>query len=98
MATASSAISTWRAALSASEKTATVLIPMRRAVLMMRQAISPRLAIRIVLNMAPLREKRLAFLQRSFLWERRKRVNNRRRLGPGRTSAVGGQPQEQTST
>jgi hypothetical protein len=37
---------------------------------MMRQAISPRLAIRIVLNIAPLREKRPAFLQPSFLLER----------------------------
>jgi hypothetical protein len=37
-------------------------MPMRRAVLMTRQAISPRLAIRIVLNIAPLREKRPAFL------------------------------------
>ena len=35
---------------SASEHTATVLMPMRLAVLMMRQAISPRLAIRIFLN------------------------------------------------
>jgi hypothetical protein len=49
---------------------------MRRAVLMTRQAISPRLAIRIVLNIAPLREKPPAFLQGSFLLERRKRVNN----------------------
>jgi hypothetical protein len=42
--TASSAIATWRAPRSASEKTATVLMPSRRAVLMTRQAISPRLA------------------------------------------------------
>src|SRR5690242_19410482 len=35
---------------SASEYTATVESPMRRAVRMMRQAISPRLAIRIFLN------------------------------------------------
>src|SRR5262245_51043864 len=53
MGTASSAISTWRASRSASEKTATVAIPKRRAVLMTRQAISPRLAIRIRLNMPP---------------------------------------------
>src|ERR1700691_5861059 len=52
---------------------------MRRAVLMTRQAISPRLAIRIVLNIAPLREKPPAFPQGSFLLERRKRVNNPRR-------------------
>src|SRR4051794_2906957 len=53
MWTASSAISTCKVSRSASEKTATVLIPMRRAVLMMRQAISPRLAIRIFWNMTP---------------------------------------------
>src|SRR5580698_812808 len=51
-------------------------MPMRRAVLITRQAISPRLAIRIVLNIAPLREKRLAFLQLPFLLERQKRVNS----------------------
>src|SRR5690349_5446333 len=50
MRTASSAISTWSASRSASEYTATVLIPMRRAVLVTRQAISPRFAIRIFLN------------------------------------------------
>ena len=50
MGTASSAISTWSASRSASEWTATVAMPMRRAVRMMRQAISPRLAIRIFLN------------------------------------------------
>src|SRR5258705_8505419 len=49
--TASSAISTWSASRSASEYTATVLIPMLRAVLITRQAISPRFAIRIFLNM-----------------------------------------------
>src|SRR6185312_11740041 len=37
---------------SASEYTATVAIPMRRAVRMTRQAISPRLAIRIFLNIS----------------------------------------------
>ncbi|CKZ86521.1 Uncharacterised protein [Mycobacterium tuberculosis] len=51
MKTASSAISTWSASRSASEYTATVLMPIRRAVLMTRQAISPRLAISIFLNM-----------------------------------------------
>src|SRR5262249_26064537 len=50
MATAVSAIATCRASLSASEKTATVSIPILRAVLMIRQAISPRLATRIRLN------------------------------------------------
>ena len=51
IATASSASSTWSASRSASEYTATVAMPRRRAVLMTRQAISPRLAIRIFLNM-----------------------------------------------
>src|SRR5215813_15514331 len=50
MATAVSAILTCKASLSASEKTATVSIPILRAVLMIRQAISPRLATRIRLN------------------------------------------------
>ncbi len=53
MWTASSAMSTWSASRSASEKTATVLIPILRAVLITRQAISPRLAIRIFLNITP---------------------------------------------
>src|SRR4051812_32058584 len=52
MCTASSASSTWRASRSASEYTATVLMPILRAVWMTRQAISPRLAIRIFSNMA----------------------------------------------
>src|SRR5512143_1215246 len=51
MATASSASRTWRAFASASEWTATVRIPRRRAVRMTRQAISPRFAIRIFSNM-----------------------------------------------
>src|SRR5579863_10312566 len=51
MRTASSASRTWSASASASEKTATVLMPMRRAVRITRQAISPRLAMRIFLNM-----------------------------------------------
>jgi hypothetical protein len=51
MNTASSASSTWRASRSASEYTATVAMPIFFAVLMTRQAISPRLAIRIFLNM-----------------------------------------------
>src|SRR2546430_15920927 len=45
---ASSASATWRDRASASEYTATVAMPMRRAVLVTRQAISPRLAIRIL--------------------------------------------------
>jgi hypothetical protein len=55
MQTDSSASSTCIASLSASEYTATVLMPILRAVLMTRQAISPRLAIRIFLNIAILR-------------------------------------------
>src|SRR5438270_375075 len=47
MRNASSASATWRDRASASEYTATVAMPMRRAVLVTRQAISPRLAIRI---------------------------------------------------
>src|SRR5258706_3579323 len=50
MRTASSASRTWRALASASEYTATVATPSRLAVLMTRQAISPRFAIRIFLN------------------------------------------------
>jgi hypothetical protein len=45
-----------------------------------------------------LREKRPAFLQRSFLLERGKRVNNPRRLALSRGSAAAGELQEQTST
>jgi hypothetical protein len=52
MLTASSASLTWRASLSASEYTATVLMPILRAVAMTRQAISPRLAIRILVNIS----------------------------------------------
>src|SRR2546421_1859368 len=48
MRNASSASATWRDRASASEYTATVAMPMRRAVLVTRQAISPRLAIRIL--------------------------------------------------
>src|SRR5436190_8828093 len=50
MRNASSASATWRDCASASEYTATVAMPMRRAVLVTRQAISPRLAIRILAN------------------------------------------------
>ena len=73
---------------------------MRRAVLMMRQAISPRLAIRIFLNIAPLREKRQAFPPRTFLLERGKRVNKRSPEGwrLGRRGGRVGPLQEQTST
>src|SRR4051812_5922967 len=52
MKTASSASSTWSASRSASEYTATVAMPIRFAVLMTRQAISPRFAINIFLNIA----------------------------------------------
>ena len=51
MHTASSARSTWRASRSASEYTATVAMPIFRAVRITRHAISPRLAIRILVNM-----------------------------------------------
>ena len=51
--TASSAIDTCSASRSASLNTATVPMPMRRAVRITRQAISPRLAMSIFSNMAP---------------------------------------------
>src|SRR6185436_7260950 len=50
MRRASSASATWRASRSASEYTATVRMPMRRAAAITRQAISPRLAMRILRN------------------------------------------------
>src|SRR5258706_14689285 len=50
MRNASSASATWSDRASASEYTATVAMPMRRAVRVTRQAISPRLAIRILAN------------------------------------------------
>ena len=50
MQTASSAKRTWSARASASEWTATVLIPSSRHARMMRRAISPRLAMRILRN------------------------------------------------
>src|SRR5262245_48807671 len=50
MHTSSSANRTWSAFSSASENTATVLMPSSRHAWMMRSAISPRLAIRIFLN------------------------------------------------
>src|SRR5918993_155575 len=50
MRTSSSANRTWSACSSASEYTATVLMPSSRHAMMMRIAISPRFAIRIFLN------------------------------------------------
>src|SRR5690242_13165736 len=55
MQTSSSANRTWSEFSSASEYTATVLMPSSRHAWMLRIAISPRLAIRIVLNMRPRR-------------------------------------------
>src|SRR5436305_616518 len=79
MCTASSAIRTWRALASASEKTATVAIPIRRAVLMTRHAISPRLAIRILVNMvaSPRSHPEHAELRR-----RNRRIQRRREREP----------------
>jgi hypothetical protein len=85
MNTASSASSTWRASRSASEYTATVAMPIFFAVLMTRQAISPRLAIRIFLNMivglagserdvAVLAPRVLELLVRSIASERQMRL------------------------
>ena len=56
MDTASSASRTCRAFASASEWTATVRIPSRRAVRMTRQAISPRFAMRILVNIGHIRK------------------------------------------
>src|SRR3569832_992528 len=53
MQTASSAIATWRDSRSASEYTATVLMPSSRQARITRTAISERLAIRIFLNKRP---------------------------------------------
>src|SRR5436309_9418248 len=50
MQTSSSANRTWREFSSASENTATVLMPSSRHAKMIRSATSPRLAIRIFLN------------------------------------------------
>src|SRR4249920_3762787 len=60
MRTASSAIATCGACASASEWTATVAIPIRRAVRITRQAISPRLAIRSLANISGSRPPPLA--------------------------------------
>src|SRR5436190_17357991 len=59
MRRASSASATWRALRSASEYTATVRMPMPRAAAMTRQAISPRLAMRILRNTLLLLPRRL---------------------------------------
>ena len=60
MCTATSQAATWRALASASEYTATVRMPRRRAVAATRQAISPRLAISKVSNME--------FIQAGLFW------------------------------
>src|SRR5687768_10224589 len=52
MQTSSSANRTWSEFSSASEYTATVLMPSSRQAQMIRSAISPRLAMRIFLNMS----------------------------------------------
>src|SRR5258708_40299362 len=59
MRRASSASATWRASRSASEYTATERMPMSRAAVMTRQAISPRLAMRILRNTLLLLPRRL---------------------------------------
>src|SRR3954465_10106601 len=66
MQTSSSANRTCSEFSSASEYTATVLIPSSRQAQMTRSAISPRLAMRIFLNMSggPDREQPLAVLHR----------------------------------
>src|SRR5215213_6642837 len=62
MRTSSSANRTCRACSSASEYTATVLMPSSRHAMMMRIAISPRFAIRIFLNIGLDGEKALPVL------------------------------------
>src|SRR5262245_28367121 len=64
MRTSSSANRTCSACSSASEYTATVLMPSSRHAMMMRIAISPRFAIRIFLNMGFDGEQPLAVLHR----------------------------------
>src|SRR5262250_1288288 len=68
MQTVSSASRTFIASASASECTATVLMPISRQARWMRRAISPRFAIRIFSNMPGARlldqEERLAVLHR----------------------------------
>src|SRR5260221_14477860 len=59
MRRASSASATWRAPRSASEYTATERMPMARAAAIPRQAISPRLAMRILRNTLLLLLRRL---------------------------------------
>src|SRR5690554_94838 len=65
MQTAWSAKRTWSAPASASECTATASIPSSRQARMMRMAISPRLAMRIFLNMDCLRKERAPLVVRS---------------------------------
>src|SRR6187402_625021 len=64
MWTDSSQARTWLACASASEYTATVRIAMRRAVAATRQAISPRLAMRIFLNIRSVSRRILFQLKR----------------------------------
>src|SRR5690242_18835404 len=74
MHTDSSASWTCRLARSASDWTATVLMPISRHARMMRTAISPRLAINIFLNISVLRfdlKQRLAVLHRVAVGDQR---------------------------
>src|SRR6185503_20563481 len=67
MRRASSASATWRASRSASEYTATVRTPRLRAAAITRQAISPRLAMRILRNTLALLPRRLDAHRLEFL-------------------------------
>src|SRR6185436_985187 len=71
MRRASSASATCRASRSASEYTATVRMPMSRAAVMTRQAISPRLAMRILRNTLLLLPRRLDAHRLEILHPRR---------------------------
>src|SRR3954469_25695955 len=64
MCTDSSQARTWLACAAASEYTATVRMAMRRAVAATRQAISPRLAMRIFLNIRSVSRRILFQLKR----------------------------------
>src|SRR3990172_4929039 len=81
---ASSAHRTWRACRSASEKTATVRIPISWQARSTRTAISPRLAIRIFLNKVGLLQGNVAVLaRRVYVTLVRKHLECLDDLGPG---------------
>src|SRR5579862_4955045 len=88
MCTASSAARTWRAPASASEYTATVRMPSRRAVRKMRQAISPRFATSRVLITAPLPRLHPEHAERRALVRRVAHRRERQRQHPPRVGGI----------